>query len=199
MFIAFSVQSCWQVHSGLLWDLSRPLLALPMLEHRSLVPGPPSVTTQLAYLGGSLESLSWSWVGCSQGLVPCPGWIVLFYPVHEGNWWYQQGHLYLDDSACAFDVVTSWWLTGNIICIELPSVAISSCAEWSATSSEEDSRKNWDATHNYEGRCYHDILANVMLLISDTRNGLVNVDQITWVYFQKVVRTNEIARSLIIS
>ena len=172
MFIAFSVQCCWQVHSGLLWDLSRLLLALPMLEHRSLVPGPPSVTTQLACLGGSLESLSWSWVGCSQGLVLGPGWIVLFCPVREGNWWYQQGHLYLDDSACAFDVVTSWWLTGNIICIELPSVAISSCAEWSVTSSEEDSIKKWDAIHIIMK--VDAIMTFWLMLISDTRNGLVN-------------------------
>ena len=73
VFIVCPVQSCRQLHSGLLWDLSSPSLALSMLGPQSLPHGLLSVSTQLACLQGSLENLSWFSGGCSQGPEPGPG------------------------------------------------------------------------------------------------------------------------------
>ena len=71
--VACPVQSCLQVHSGELLDLSRPPLALSRLGPQSVVHDPPFVAMQLACHEERLESPSCSGVGCSPGAEPGPG------------------------------------------------------------------------------------------------------------------------------
>ena len=75
LFTAYPVQCYWQFHSGQLVGLSKLPPVSSMLALQLFAPDPLSVATQLAYLLGSLGSLSRAWAGCSRDLEWDPGWI----------------------------------------------------------------------------------------------------------------------------